>query len=47
MCRNHWAQASAAATEACAPRACALQQEKPAQQEAHAPQHRVAPTLHN
>ena len=32
---------SAATTEACMPRAHALQQEKPPQQEAHAPQRRV------
>ena len=30
--------------EACAPKACALQQERPLQREAHAPHQRVAPT---
>ena len=34
-------------TEARMPRACALQQEKPLQQEACAPQRRVAPTRRN
>ena len=34
------------ATEACAPRVHALQQEKPLQQEAHVPQYRVAPAHH-
>ena len=34
-------------TEACAPRPHALQQEKPPQREARAPQRRVAPTRHN
>ena len=37
----------AATTEARAPRAHALQQEKPPQWEAHAPQRRVAPAHHN
>ena len=37
----------AAITEAHAPRACALQQEKPLQREARAPQQRVAPTRRN
>ena len=37
----------ATTTEACAPRACALQQEKPRQWEARTPQRRVAPTRHN
>ena len=37
----------ATTTEARAPRACALQQEKLSQQEAHAPQQRVAPARHN
>ena len=36
----------AATTEACAPRAHALQQEKPPQGEAHVPQWRVAPAHH-
>ena len=34
-------------TEACVPRAHVPQQEKPQQWEAHTPQQRVAPTLHN
>ena len=34
-------------TEACAPRACAPQQEKPPQREARAPQQRVAPAHRN
>ena len=37
----------AATTEARAPRACALQQEKPPQREARAPQPRVAPAPRN
>ena len=37
----------AATAEARAPKACALQQEKPLQWEARAPQWRVAPTCHN
>ena len=37
----------AATTEACVPRACAMQQEKPQQREACAPQQRVAPALCN
>ena len=37
----------ATATEAHAPRACALQQEKPPQWEARAPQRRVAPARYN
>ena len=37
----------ATTTEACAPRACALQQEKPPQWEALTPQQRVAPTRRN
>ena len=37
----------AATTEALMPRARALQQEKPLQWEAHAPQRRVAPARHN
>ena len=37
----------ATTTEARAPRARALQQVKPLQQEARAPQQRVAPTRHN
>ena len=50
---NYWARApqllslSATATEACAPIARALQQEKPPQWEARAPQRRVAPTRRN
>ena len=46
---NYWAcvplllSPCATTTEACAPRARALQQEKPLQWEAHAPQWRVAP----
>ena len=58
MCHNYWACAlepashnywspRATTTEACAPRACAPQQEKPPQWEAHAPQRRVAPARHN
>ena len=47
---NYWAREpqllshnfSATTTEASTPRACALQQEKPPQWEAHAPQRRVA-----
>ena len=34
-------------TEACAPRACAAQQEKPLQREARTSQQRVAPALRN
>ena len=34
-------------TEACTPRAHALQQEKPRQREAHAPQRRMAPAHRN
>ena len=47
---NYWAlepqllSSRATTTEAHAPRACALQQEKPPQWEAHAKQRRVAPT---
>ena len=37
----------ATTTEARAPRACALQQEKPPQREAYTLQRRVAPTRHN
>ena len=37
----------AATTEACAPGACALPQEKPPQGEARAPQRRVAPARRN
>ena len=37
----------AATTEAHTPRACALQQEKPPQWEARAPQQRVAPARRN
>ena len=37
----------AATTEARAPRACALQQEKPPQREVHSPQRRVAPAHYN
>ena len=37
----------ATTTEACVPRACAPQQEKPLQWEAHAPQRRVAPARRN
>ena len=37
----------AATTEAGTPRACAPQQEKPPQQEAHAPQRRVAAAWRN
>ena len=37
----------ATTTEACAPRAHALQQGKPPQWEAHVPQQRVAPAHHN
>ena len=37
----------AATTEACVPRAYALQQEKPLQWGAHAPPRRVAPARHN
>ena len=37
----------ATTTEACVPRARALQQEKPLQWEAHAPQWRVAPARHS
>lgn len=33
--------------EACVPIACALQQEKPPQREAHAPQRGVVPTHHD
>ena len=50
---SNWAPAPqllslpATTTEACAPRARALQQEKPPHWEARAPQQRVAPTLHN
>ena len=46
---NYWARVPqllspcAATTEAHTPRACAQQQEKPLQREAHAPQQRVAP----
>ena len=53
VCHNYWACAPqllspcATTTEACAPRARAPQQEKPLQQEAHAPQRRVAPARHN
>ena len=48
MRHDYWACAlepTCHATEACAPRAHAPQQEKPRQWEAHAPQWRVAPTL--
>ena len=38
---------SAATTEALVPRACASQQDKPPQGEAHTPQQRVALTCHN
>ena len=50
---NYWAREPhllsphATTTEARAPRAHALQQEKPPQREAHAPQQRVAPACHN
>ena len=47
---NYWARAldpRATTTEARVPRACALQQEKPPQWEACAPQWRVAPTHRN
>ena len=50
---NYWAYVlqllslHAATTEVLVPRAHALQQEKPPQWEAHAPQRRVAPTRHN
>ena len=37
----------AATTEACAPKACAPQQEKPPQWEAHTPQWRVVPAHRN
>ena len=58
MCHNYWACALEPAsynywsphdttTEACMPRACALQQEKPLQWEARAPQWRVAPCRHS
>ena len=43
----HLLSPRAATTEARAPRACAPQQEKPPQWEAHAPQRRVAPARHN
>ena len=43
VCHNYWSP-SATTTETHAPRAHALQQEKPPQREAHAPQQRVAPT---
>ena len=43
---NYWSPC-AATTEAHVPRACALQQEKPPQWEAHAPQQRVASTHRN
>ena len=46
MSHNYWSL-RATATEACVPRACALQQEKPPQWEAHAPQQRVAPACRN
>ena len=44
--RNYWSP-RAATDEACAPRACALQQEKPPRWEACAPQRRVAPVRHS
>ena len=53
MRHNYWAHAPqllslrAATTEPCMPRARALQQEKPPQWEARAPQWRVAPARHN
>ena len=43
---NYWSLC-ATTTEARKPRACALQQEKPPQWEARAPQQRVAPALSN
>ena len=46
MCHNSWA-CVAASTEACAPRAHALHQEKPLQEEALALQWRVVPTQRN
>ena len=45
MCHNYWVQATA--TEACVPKARALQQEKPLPLEAHTPQGRVAPACCN
>ena len=53
MPQSNWARVPqllsprAAPTEACAPRARALQQEKPLQWEARAPQRRVAPAHRN
>ena len=41
MCHKYWVQATA--TEACVPKARALQQEKPLPLEAHTPQGREAP----
>ena len=58
MCHNYWSPHAlgprattmslwAATTEACAPRTCALQQEKPLQWEAHTSKWRVVPAWHN
>ena len=46
-CEPHLLSPRATTTEARVPRACALQQEKPPQWEAGAPQWRVAPARRN